>query len=138
MDTTKVLIGTAVGAVANFMGGWLIYGMLMPSVAADSYVAGSQKTDPNMLGILASTITFSLLLAYIYERWAGIRTLKSGAIAGAIIGGLMTLSFDINLFSMANYFTSATGVILDVIANTALCTLTGAAIGWYLGYNRKA
>jgi hypothetical protein len=136
MDTTRLLIGTAVGVAANFLGGWLIYGFLLAAFMSTNYVAGVEKTDPDVLGIFGSTLVFAFFLTFVFERWAGIRTLQTGAIAGAIIGGLTTLSFDLSLFAMANHFASLTGVITDVLANTALSALTGAAIGWYLGYKR--
>ena len=137
MNTTKLLVGTFVGSIANFLGGWVIFGMLLMKTMESSTVAGVSKAEPNILGIFASGLVYSFLLAYIFERWAGIRTLQTGAMAGAIITGLATLSFNIGLFSMANWFTSFSGVIVDVIANIALGAVTGAAIGWFSGFNRK-
>ncbi len=137
MNQTKLAVGTFVGSIANFLGGWIIYGMLLMKTMESNMVAGVSKTEPNLLGIFASGVVYSFLLSFIFERWASIRTLQTGAIAGAIITGLAALSFDIGLFSMANWFTSFTGVVIDVLANTVLGALTGAAIGWFLGYNRK-
>ena len=137
MNTTKLLVGTFVGSIANFLGGWVIFGMLLMKTMESNMVSGVSKTEPNLLGIFASGVVYSFLLAYIFERWAGIRTLQTGAVAGALITGLAALSFDIGLFSMANWFTSFTGVIVDVIANIALGAVTGAAIGWFSGFNRK-
>ncbi len=137
MNQTKLIVGTFVGSIANFLGGWVIFGMLLMKTMESNMVSGVSKTEPNLLGIFASGLVYSFLMAYIFERWAGIRSLQSGAVAGAIITALAVLSFDLGLFSMANWFTSFTGVIVDVIANTVLGALTGAAIGWFSGYNRK-
>lgn len=137
MNQTKLIVGTFVGSIANFLGGWVIFGMLLMKTMESNMVAGVSKTEPNLLGIFVSGIVYSFLLTFIFERWASIRTLQSGAVAGAIITGLAALSFDIGLFSMANWFTSFSGVVVDVIANTVLGAVTGATIGWFLGYNRK-
>lgn len=137
MNQTKLLVGTLVGSIANFLGGWIIFGMLLMKTMESNMVSGVSKTEPNLLGIFASGLIYSFLMTYIFERWAGIRTLQAGAVAGAIISALASLSFDISLFSMANWFTSFSGVVVDVIANTANGALAGAAIGWFLGYNRK-
>ena len=137
MNQTKLIVGTFVGSIANFLGGWVIFGMLLMKTMESNMVAGVSKTEPNLLGIFVSGIVYSFLLTFIFERWASIRTLQSGAVAGAIITGLAALSFDIGLFSMANWFTSFSGVVVDVIANTVLGAITGATIGWFLGYNRK-
>ena len=137
MNQTKLIVGTFVGSIANFLGGWVIFGMLLMKTMESNMVAGVSKTEPNLLGIFVSGLVYSFLLTFIFERWASIRTLQSGAVAGAIITGLAALSFDIGLFSMANWFTSFSGVVVDVIANTVLGAVTGATIGWFLGYNRK-
>ena len=137
MNQTKLIVGTFVGSIANFLGGWVIFGMLLMKTMESNMVAGVSKTEPNLLGIFVSGLVYSFLLTFIFERWASIRTLQSGAVAGAIITGLAALSFDIGLFSMANWFTSFSGVVVDVIANTVLGAITGATIGWFLGYNRK-
>ena len=137
MNQTKLIVGTFVGSIAHFLGGWVIFGMLLMKTMESNMVAGVSKTEPNLLGIFVSGLVYSFLLTFIFERWANIRTLQSGAVAGAIITGLAALSFDIGLFSMANWFTSFSGVVVDVIANTVLGAVTGATIGWFLGYNRK-
>lgn len=139
MDTTKLLIGTVVGTIVNFFAGWLIYGMvvvkMMENGMTEAGKAASHEPDIMMIGL--GCLATGFLIAYIYERWAGIRTWMTGATAGALLGALLSLIMNFNIGSMFHLFDGYSSMLIDMVANAVLCALTGAAVGWALGYNRK-
>ncbi len=140
MNTSKLIMGTIVGTIVFFLAGWLIYGILMEKMMDSMLTAEGkaiQKEMPNLVGIAVSNAFWALLYAYIYERWAGIRTWQTGAAAGAVLGFLTAASIDISFLSMTNMYSSISGIVVDILASTLLSAIGGAAIGWALGYNRK-
>ncbi|MBL0026817.1 MAG: hypothetical protein IPO98_18325 [Saprospiraceae bacterium] len=76
-----------------------------------------------------------LLLAYIFEKWAGIKTLASGAVSGALISCLMALSYDSMIHGTTNWM-SWGGVFMDVIVFSLCGAVAGAFAGFTLGYKR--
>ncbi len=137
MNTNKLAIGALLGFVVYFLGGFLFYTIVFKDIMASSNpgMAGTQR-DPDMAAIVIGNLAAAFLLAYIFEKWASIRTWMSGAVAGATIGGLYGLAYDSLIHGTSNLMTWK-GVLADVIVYALLSALAGAVIGWYLGYKRK-
>ena len=133
----RILLAALAGGVVMFLAGWVIYGMLLMDTMRDINpgMASVAKDPPMIGGIFVSNVLGALLYAIIYDRWAGINTFKAGAIAGAWITALISLSFDINMLSMSTLM-SLNGTVVDVVASTVLGALGGGAVGWVLGYKR--
>ncbi|MFZ4544527.1 MAG: hypothetical protein ACOYOA_10785, partial [Saprospiraceae bacterium] len=77
MNTNKFLIGSLLGFIAFFMMGYLTYVVIFKS-ALESACPGMQSimsTEPNMMTIVLGNLAIGVLLAYIYENLAGIRTM---------------------------------------------------------------
>jgi hypothetical protein len=127
--TSKVIVA--------FIGGFLIYGLALQSfMAANAGTAtGVMKTDmsaSNMIYIFIGNLASGLLLAYIFDKWANIRTLSMGAQAGALIGLLIAASVDFTMYGTSNIM-NMTAVFVDIIAGTVLSALVGAGVAWWLG-----
>ncbi len=140
MNYSKLLISSLIGGIVSFFVGWAIYGILLKDTMSKAMTPEANainKTDMNLLGVFISGLVYSFLLAYIFERWAQIRTFASGAIAGGIIGCLIAMSFDIQLWAMLNMYADATYIPVDIAAATVMAALMGGAIGWFLGFNRN-
>lgn len=141
MDTSKLIMGTIVGTIVFFLAGWLIYGMLLANVMESGMTPEGlavSKAEPNLVLIALSNACWALMYAYIFERWAGIRTWMTGGVAGAILGFLSATAIDLSFLSMTNMFKGFGSIIPDILGSTVLCAIGGAAIGWALGYNRKS
>ena len=136
---TKVLLAALAGAVVTFLTGWLLYGVALKGFF-DAQVVESAKSvireQPDLLHIFLGCVAWSLLLALLYSRWAGISTFKSGAIAGAWIGFLIALGADLFSFAGMNVSTIA-GVLVDPIVNAVQSAIAGGVIGVVLGYDAK-
>ena len=133
MDIQKIAIGTIVGGIVLFLAGWVIWGTGLEGFLADNMVNHSGLMKERELGLTAASCMVSaLLLSIIYNRWAGIKTPKTGAIAGAVILSLVGFAADLGIMSSMNLINS-TVVLTDIVANGLWGAIGGAAIGWLLG-----
>jgi hypothetical protein len=142
MNTTKLLLATLVGAIVSFLIGWVVYGMLlmpmfMENMTPESKALMIPEADQNIAFYFLSSLCFAFMLAYIYERWAGIRTWSTGATVGAVISLLFTLGMNLQFMASMKFYTSNSVVVYDIIGSAITGALTGAAVGWMLGYNRN-
>ena len=140
MNTNKLLVGALLGGVAFFLLGWLFYGMLFTDTLASLMPEMAKIQRPgaeiDMVPMILGNLTTGLLFAYIFERWASVRSFMGGLVAGATIGFMLAFSVDCIWHATTNLMTWS-GVILDSVIFTVMCGLAGGVIGWWLGYNRK-
>lgn len=139
MNTNKILLGGLAGGVVFFILGYVFYGLLlMDFFTANSGDLGKlMKETPTWWALILGNIFWGLLLAVIFGRWAGVSTFVGGLKAGAIIGVLAALSFDLTQFSTMNGM-SLTGVIVDVLVATAMTAIAGGVVGMVLGSGKSS
>jgi hypothetical protein len=138
MSFKAILAGFA-GAILAFLLGWVIYGMLLMGYfeSNTTHYEGLMKDTPNLLLIFLNNLIWSLLLAFIFYKWAGVKSF-AGGIKGAIIITLpISLSIDLYFVSGMNLFTPVL-VVVDVIASTIMWAIVGGLIGFILGAGKKA
>lgn len=137
--STRAILAAVVGSISSFLLGWLIFGILLMDyyTANTTHYDGLMKEMPNLVLVFLNGLIWSLLLAFIFERWAGIKTILGGIKGGVIIGLPIMLSFNLFLLARMNLFTP-TLVVVDVIANTIFTALVGGLIAFILGYRKKA
>ena len=137
----RVLIAAFAGAIAYFLLGWLVYGILTPDFYAThsltQYYNGLEKTPPNFLGIFVSGFAYTLLMAIIFGNCANITTIRNGAIAGATLSLLFTLSVDLGMWSTMNLY-GRWIVVVDVLVNAVMGAIIGAVVAAVLGYKKTA
>ncbi len=136
--STKAILAAVAGSVLAFLLGWVIYGMLLMDYfeSNSTHYEGLMKEMPNLLLIYINNLIWSLLLAFIFDKWAGARSIGSGIKAGIIIGLPIALSFDLFILAGMNLFTP-TLMVVDVLASTVITALTGGLIGYILGTGKK-
>lgn len=140
MNTGKFLIGSIIGAVVNFLVGWVLWGMLlmdMMSEGTNEAMKSMQKSEMNYVMMFLSCLCVSMAIAYIFERWTSIRSFMNGAVAGGILMGLIYASMDLSWNSMTTIYTNNTVMIADIAAGAVSGAITGGVIAWWLGFNRK-
>jgi hypothetical protein len=137
MNTKKFLIGSLIGGGILFLLGFLFYVALLGSFfEAHSSSAGTYMKDPpDMLFIILGNLAEGALLTYIFLKWAGITTAATGAQAGALIGVLIGLGWDLIMYGTSTLM-DLTGTLADVIVVTIMMAAAGAAVGWYLGRDK--
>ena len=132
MNLRQITIGTLVGAVALFVVGFLIYGMLGGAEMIYDGSGAGLKGDYN-LGIIALTdLITALLLSIIYSHWAGIKTFMTGLKNGAWIGAILGLIVMLDYFSATNLVTM-NGVLFYAATHAARTAIAGGLIGWAMG-----
>lgn len=138
---TKSLLAALAGAVATFLSGWVIYGMALKGFFDANTTPGGQAIMrgemPILWGIFVGCLAWSLLLALIYQRWAGISTFKSGAMGGAWVMFLVALGADFFAYASMDAWTMA-ATLVDPIINAVQGAIAGGVVGWVLGYGNKS
>jgi hypothetical protein len=134
MNSNKILIGGLLGGVTAFLMGFLIWGLALDGFmkSHSTAPAGLAKEELLMWAIALGSLALGFLFALIYGRWAGIKTLQTGALAGAAIGGLLGANADFMAYGMYN-MTDMTMVIVDIVAYVVYGALIGAVVGWWMG-----
>ena len=136
----RVLLATTAGAITIFLLGYLIFGILLAPYTSAGQIqyTGLRKEPPDMLLLILKNIVQALLLVYVFEYLAGIRTFLGGVKAGAIIMFLITLSLNLSLLSIMNLNTGFATNILDVVGETVRAAGGGGVIGAILGFRHKS
>ncbi len=138
---SKTLIGGLIGGVVAFLLGWVLYGMLFMDtmMKINGEIPGLMKAQDDMSGLLPlflGNCSIGLLVSYIFNNWANITTIPTGAKAGALIGALIGLGVDLSYYGTSNMFTLS-GIALDVVLWTVISSVAGAAVAWWLGRGAK-
>ena len=138
---TKILVASLATAVASFLLGWLISGMLLDpyfkaNTTAEGLAIWKQMENMNMIGMFISSLAGAVLVSWSLSRM-GVTTAMAGLFPGAMIGCLMTISFDMFIYSMMNMYATKMIVIVDVLASTIIYAILGGIAGWVLGMGRK-
>lgn len=137
MNSTKLLLGTLAGFIGYFMGGFVMYTIVFKDALASAMPnMAAAQAEPKMEVLVFGNLVASFLIAWIFERWANIRTLGTGAIYGGLIGFLIAVSYDSMIHGTSNLM-SWGGVFLDGIVYAIISAIAGALIGFTLGYKRK-
>jgi hypothetical protein len=121
MNVKNFLLAGLAGGITDFLLGWVFYGMLF-----HEYFGGA---EPNLTFIFAGCMTFGFLISYVYNKWANISTLMTGAKGGAVLGLIIGL--------MENFFrTAMSGGTVDyqmIAVDVVICLLIGAGVGAVVG-----
>ena len=141
MDAKKFIVGTLAGGVAAFLLGWIIYGMLLMKFfeanAGSATGVNRGETDMVWWALILGNLGMAALLTYIYGRWAGIKTFTTGAMAGAMIGLLLGVSYDFIMYSTTNLM-NMTGTIVDIVVTIVMMALVGGVVGAALGMGKDS
>jgi len=87
--------------------------------------------------IIAFEIIYGFILAYIYGKWAGIKTFSTGAKEGAVLGLLFGLVMSLWLYSTTTLMTEL-GVLWWSVTFVVRFAAAGGVIGWYYGRGVEA
>jgi uncharacterized membrane protein len=136
MNITKILIAGLIGGVVAFILGYLAWGLLLGDFfeANSGSASGVMRADEEMLWIpmILGHLSWGLFFALIFGRWANISTFVTGAKAGAVLGFLVSFTFDMINLGSTNLST-LTGAIVDILVMSIIAAIVGGVVGWYLG-----
>jgi hypothetical protein len=137
---SRIAAATVAGGIAFFFLGFLIYGVILDPLVMKPNMnefAGLTKEVPAWAPLVAANFVSALLLAYIFDVWAGIRTFAGGLKAGAIIFFLMSLSFQLMFIAFWNLSKNLLPNVMDVVGSTVLGAICGGIIAMVLGMMSK-
>ena len=136
MSFKNMVIAALVGGITAFVVGFLAYGILLTDFFAKNAgsASGVMRPDQDLdyLSLIIGHLFMGALLAYIYERWARIQTLKTGAIAGTVIFALIALAQGFVAMG-TTYTTTWSAVVVDVLVVSIMGAIVGSVVGWMLG-----
>ena len=133
MDIKKLAVGGIVGGIIFFLLGWLIYGILLMDFmnSHPGVVSGYSKEAPDMLYLAIGNLLSGLLMAYIFIK-ANINTLMGGLVMAAVVGLLMSASYDCVMYGTTSLL-SKKMMLADVLASVVMSAITGAIGGLLMG-----
>ena len=133
MNIKKLAIGGITAGILFFFLGWLIYGILLMDFmkANPGTVGGFDKAAPDMLWLAIGNLLSGFLMAYIFTK-ANVNTLANGLITGAVVGLLMSASYDCMNYGLTNLL-SKKMLMADVLAAAVLSGIVGAVTGLVMG-----
>jgi hypothetical protein len=134
----RILVATLGGAVLNFLLGWLVYGILLMDFFTNNmtHYDGLMKEMPNVFLIFLANLFMAFLYAFIFDRWANIRTFAKGFVGGIIISSMISISMDLYFLSSMNLY-NGTSVVVDILVAILFGGIVGGLIGWILGYGGR-
>jgi hypothetical protein len=124
MNAKNFLVSGIVGGIVDFLFGWLFYGILFKDIYP-------QNENMNLLFIFLGCMTFSLFVAYIFTKWAGITNPITGLKAGAVIGLFTSLSM--NFFMYSSMSVNYQNMALDVVISIVISAFVGASVAFVNG-----
>lgn len=134
----KSLLAVLAAAVTGFLLGWLMWGLLL----ADFFEAnmtvydGLMNTEPPMWGYMVGNLAWGTLFVYLFHL-AKIRSFGKGYVAGMIVSFLVTLSFDLFIYTGMNLWTFQ-AMAADVLINALVVGgLMGGVAALVLGSGKN-
>jgi len=137
----RILAATVAGGVAFFVLGWVIYGLLLDPLVfkpnANPETLKLMKDPPEWVFLILANFVAAFLLAYIFDRWATIKTFVGGLIAGAIIYLIIALYMQLMFAAFMKITNGLMPTIVDIIGTMILGGLAGGVVGLVLGKMNK-
>ena len=129
MNMKRLSIGSAVGLVALYILGYLIWQMIFTDffAANSGSAAGVDRESPILWAAIVGTLFYAVLLTLAVETQSGAKTLAAGVKAGAVVGFLLWGTTDFILFAYQNV-NNLTAVVADTILEGTRGGICGAII----------
>jgi hypothetical protein len=139
MKATKILLGGLVGTIVLFLLGWVIYGVLLTDYTAANFNQSVMKPmeEMNWLAMIIANLAFGFLLAIVLG-WSDAKGWKSGAKVGIVIGLLYSITVDLGMYAMADWYLSVGAVIVDIVVYSVIVTIVGIVVALVMGNKRAA
>lgn len=134
MNSSKFVIATLAGGITYFILGFLVYAVALEGFysAHAGSATGVAKTDMQFWPLILGNLSYAALLAYIYLKWAGIKTFGAGFSAGTTIGFLVGLGINMIAYDTSN-IQDLTASKVDVFVWAIMTGIAGGIVGWVLG-----
>lgn len=138
----KTIMGGLAGGVAFFLLGWIIYGMMLMEYMSQHTMAGLYKPESEMMGtgmiwMILSNLLWGYFIATIFS-WAGVSSVSAGVQKGAMLGLLVSASYDMGFMAMTNMYDTTTMYVIDIVVTTLMAAIAGAVVAWVMNRGAKS
>jgi hypothetical protein len=137
----RVLAATVAGGIVFFLFGWIVYGLILDPLVfrpnANPEAMKLMKDPPEWIFLILGNLVAAFLLAYIFDRWATIKTFGGGLIGGAILYFILGLYMQLMSVAFMKIMTGPVPVIADILGSVILGGLAGGVVGLVLGKMNK-
>ncbi len=138
---TRILAATVAGGITFFIAGGVIYGLILdPMVMKPNMNPEAVKlmNDPPIwIPLVLANFVSAFLLAYIFDKWAGIKTFMGGLQGGVVVWFLMALAFQLMFLAFMRLSDNYIPAIADVVGSILMGAIGGGVIGAVLGLMNK-
>ena len=136
---TKTLLSGLVGGVAAFFLGWIIYGIILMPIMVEHGNTSIMRPEAEMIwwALILGNLFYGLTISLIWS-WSGINDFMSGLTKGALFGLIVTISWDLMLYSTSTWYKDITGVVYDILASVVMTAIIGGVVGWMMGRGKNA
>ena len=136
----RILAATVAGAVVYYIVGFVLFAIVLDPILLphmNRFPGLIKEPMPDMLFLPLWNLAMAFLIAYIFERWAGIRTVAGGLKAGVLIAFCLALIIDLDMLAFMNMYKDAIAPIIVIAGSTLVGTLSAGAIAAVLGFMDK-
>ena len=137
---TKTILATAAGAVFNFLGGWVVFGIVLSGFyqANTKTYDGLSKGDmPDLPFIFISGIFSAYLVTYLLRRAGNEQfTFANGFKHGLVVYFCMAAWVNLSIYAFYNLI-NMTLVISDIFVQAIFGGLNGGIMALVLGSGKK-
>jgi uncharacterized membrane protein len=127
----RFMFAALAGMLTIAVMGGVLYGVVFASYFRANIISpGIMKAPPAFGWIALSHVPFGILLALVV-RWRGELSARGGAIAGAVLGFLMAMSYNLAQFGTIEHWTLQL-TLLEPLITTAMVGTAGAVVGTIL------
>ena len=123
---TKTIIAAVVGAIASFLLGWIIWGILLMDYFQANMIHydGLMINPPILWAIFLSGLAQTTLFAFLFEKM-NVVNLMDGFKYGVIINFFISISMTLFFYSSMNWYIGVTVMVVDILVNTIYGGLIG-------------
>lgn len=136
----RLLAATGAGGVTFFVLGFVIYGLILE----ERVMRPNMNTYPGLMNevpvwapLILANLVNGFLLAYIFDKWASIKTFVGGLKGGAIVMFLIAVAFQLMFLAFMNLSRNYIPPVADIIGSTVMGAIGGGVIGQVLGMMNK-
>lgn len=137
--TTKIILATAAGAIFNFLGGWVVFGIVLSNFyqANTKSYEGLMKGDmPDLPIIFISGIFSAYLVTYLLRKVSQELTFANGFKHGLVVYLCMAAWVNLSLYSFYNLM-NMTVTITDIFVQGIFGGINGGIMALVLGSGKK-
>jgi hypothetical protein len=136
---TKTLLATIAGTIFNFLGGWVVFGMLLMNFYksnAKTYEGLSKGDMPDLAFILISGIFSAYLVTYVIRKAGQGFSFSTGFKHGLVVYFCMAAWANLAIYAFYN-LNNMTLIVTDIFVQAIFGGINGGIIALILGSGKK-